>query len=103
MTKHDELFHYPPATLADTYAGALLEVSQSVSELTRADLMLVHQLVLYVYTAAVGRMVASVERTGPLACNTNAVALQVIGEAMQVLQEIEQVTNGGAQTSQAPN
>lgn len=103
MTTYDDLYRYPPATVADTYAGALLEVGRSVSDLTRADAVLVHHVVLYVYVAAVSRMATAVGVSGSLAEIKDPIALRVIAEAMQVLQEIEQVTNGGAQTSQAPN
>jgi len=98
-----ELFKHPPATVADTYAGALADLGQSVYQLTQAEMLVVHKVVCYAYVAAVGRILAALERTVPLACNTNPAALQVLSESLQVLQEIAEATAKSAETLGSPN
>lgn len=90
-----DAFTNPPATLNDTFVAALEHASPK-RPLSGDELKLVRKAVAYTYVSAVARMTALVPQEGALACNKNPVSLQVLGESLQVLQEVDQFVNAKA-------
>lgn len=89
-------FSHPPSTLHDAFVSAMEKHGLSVAAMAAHEVKLLRGVVAHSYLCAVGRMTAAVPATEKLSCNENAVALQVLHESLQVLQEFSQFTEDDA-------
>lgn len=89
-------FSHPPATLHDTYVSALQEYGLSLIDLSAEEVKLLRSLVSYSYLCAVARITAVVPASQALGPKQDAVAFHVLGESMQVLQEVAQFNEDDA-------
>lgn len=85
-------FKNPPASVHDTFLAYFEHYGIKPADLSPDESARVLEIVAFTYTCAVGRMTAKLPPPEHCRRNTDAIALQMRDEALQVLREVAHAT-----------